>query len=158
MNYLQLDKVNNIEWESLIEKLPKQGTVHVKNNNYCYLNIDDRYIHNAFDFLPAIELKKPDYFDETTQFMGAHISIIYPEENVTVFSDEIGKIVDFEVDGLFSARLLNKTYYVFKVISPHLLELRKRYGLNEKLLLKGHLVDFHITVGVKCDKENSYYN
>lgn len=148
MPYLKFNKIDNTDVGPVIQSLPTQGQIKLKNNNYCYLDIDDDYIHNVSSLLTVANIKKPHYFDANTDFMGAHISVIYPEEGILVNKSDVGITCDFKVVGLFSAMLLSKQYYVLGVVSADLQKIRQSYQLAEKLLWKGHLVDLHITVAV----------
>lgn len=135
--------------DSIIENLPKMGEVKYNDDSgFAYLDVDDNYIHYIYPLLKNSLLIKPDYFSEKTNFIGAHISFIYPEEGVNITPSEENKLVTFEIEGLFLAELLNKKYYVLKINSPKLLELRYKYGLSTKLKLYNHLVDLHITIAV----------
>ncbi len=87
-------------------------------------------------------------FNEEKNYIGAHISIIYPEERVSINPEEIDNLFSFEIDGLFKAYLQGKKYYVLKVISQDLVKFRLKYGLSHKLLFKGCFIDPHITIAV----------
>lgn len=129
-------------------KFKQSGQLAVSPNRLTYLNINDHYIHQLFPLLPNEKNKivKPDYFGENS--IGAHISVIYPEENTMVSDEDIGIEHYFKIIGTFTADLNLKRYYVLKIESDSLHHLRKKYNLPEKLLFKEHLVDFHITIGV----------
>src|SRR6185312_15055711 len=122
-------------------------------HGYSYLDIDDDYIHKIYPLIADKGAVKPDYFSKKTNFMGAHISITYPEENVNIPDHEAGKIINFETEKLFTAILLDKRYYALKIKAPDLLELRKKYSLTNKLKLKNYWVEPHITIAVQKIKE-----
>lgn len=136
--------------DKVLEPLPHLGRV-VSSNNYTFLDIDDRFIHDTFPLLAELEAQKPDYFDVDRYSMGAHITIFYPEEEVIINENEIGTIHHFTVKELAMTELLGKKYYLLKVDSPSLIALRKRYGLGKKLFYKNHFIDLHITIAVGFD-------
>lgn len=70
-------------------KFPSTGKIAVSNNNLTYLDIDDEYVHQLFPLLKNFNIKKPDYFGEDSE--GAHITVIYPEENKTINKDDLGQ-------------------------------------------------------------------
>lgn len=131
---------------AVLRDLPSTGVVKLIANGFAYLDIDDRYIHNIYPLLDYPHLVKPDYFSESANYMGAHISIVYPEEKIRIPSSEENKTINFTVTGLFIADILNKRYYALKVNAPGLLDLRRNYQLADKLQLRDHLLDLHITV------------
>lgn len=90
---------------------------------------------------------KPDYF--TKNNIGAHISMIYPEEYEEVKGENLDQLHYFKVLGLFTAELDSKRYYVLGIEAPTLLNLRKSYGLSSKLCIKGYWVDLHMAIGVQ---------
>ncbi len=135
--------------KQILHQLPRSGNLVLTDHNYLFLTVDDNYIHQIFPLLKIPDLKKPDYFDHYTQYMGAHISVIYPEEQVEITDIDQGRIIAFEVIGLFSAKIKPKEYFVLKVNSPELIAMRHQYGLPDKLKLRGCDLDLHITVGVR---------
>jgi len=126
--------------------LPTSGRLANSRDNLCYLDLSDDYIHQLFPFLQETEAQKPDYFGEN--LVGAHISVIYPEEKRLVGGSDLGQIHHFSIKGAFSADLGAKRYYVLLVNAPSLLLLRKKQGLPDRLAFKDHWIDFHITLGV----------
>lgn len=131
--------------ETLIN-LPTEGKVKQAVNGFLYLDIDDRYIHEIFPLLKQSNLQKPDYFSMETNFIGAHISIIYPDELIEVKTDLIGKQYAFTINGLFFTEILNTRYFALKVQAPGLLAVRAQYALPEQLKIYGYHIDFHITI------------
>ena len=129
--------------------LPTKGFVKQATNGFLYLDIDDDYIHNVFPLLKQIDIQKPDYFSATTDFIGAHISIIYPDELAKIASNFVGGQYSFNVVDLFSADFLNTRYFALKVQAPELLAIRERYGLPPQLQIYDYYVDFHITIAKK---------
>lgn len=131
---------------SELKDLSNRGKLAV-SDEIVFLDIDDEYIHRLFPLLKKLNVQKPDYFGEG--LIGAHITVIYPEENVQIDRNEMGKEHHFSIKGVFSADINLKRYYVLMIKAPTLLELRRRYGLGDKLLFKDYLIDFHITIGVE---------
>jgi len=130
--------------------LPTAGSLAISLNNLVYLNVDDNYIHQLYPFLKIFhdEIEKPDYFGP--DLIGAHISVIYPEENPIYNNndDDVGQVHHFQVTGLYTAKLGLKKYYVLGIEAPSLLLFRRQRGLCEKLHFKDHSIGFHITLGV----------
>jgi hypothetical protein len=129
--------------------LPTQGTLQWnESESYLYLKVDDRYI---WDLLPKLEisLQAPPYFTSECS-MGAHISVIYPEELAENFLLDQKKdlIYHFSPLDFYYIEVFNKQIAVLIVSSTELLQIRHHYGLPEKLNYKGLLVPFHITLGV----------
>ena len=133
----------------ILISLPTEGNVKQTFNNFLYLDIDDRYIHEIFSLLKQSKLQKPDYFSIETNVIGAHISIIYPDELIEVKTNFIGKRYDFTIDGLFFTEIFNTRYFALKVQAPGLLAIRQQYALPEKLKIYDYYIDFHITVAKK---------
>lgn len=62
------------------KKLPLQGTLKQDNTgSYYYLKIHDDFIFKLFPLIKEPGLSIPDYFLPRYD-IGAHISVIYPEE------------------------------------------------------------------------------
>lgn len=135
--------------EKCIKPLSKRGQIKIKPNGFSYLDIDDRFIHDVFPLIKEPNIRKPDYFGDKADNMGAHISIVYPEENIKLPNNEENKSISFEVQGLYIADVAQKRHYALRVNSPELIKLRLNYGLPEKLKLYGYWVYPHITIAVK---------
>lgn len=130
----------------LIEKaktLSKQGALKISDERLVYLDIDDHYIHQLFPLIGYIGVRKPDYF---SMGIGAHISVIYPNEHTTDIHEN-KSTYSFEVISLFKAQTEDAIYFALKVKSPELLQLRKQYQLGPQLNLNGYSIDLHITIG-----------
>lgn len=145
---LSMKQLNVPKLFDTVAQLSMKG--HLKMNAFglTYLDIDDNFIHQIFPLIPDMLAMKPEYFGD--DLVGAHISVIYPEEDISCYKADLNKEHDFAVTGLFSAVLENKKYYVLKVKAPSLISLRRRHGLSDKLVFKNCLIDLHITVGVVC--------
>jgi len=140
-------KLDNPALIKLAAKLPTIGTLAITNQHLVYLDIVDDYIHQLF---PLLENKnnlivKPDYFNK--YLIGAHISVIYPEENKLINPIELGKQHKFKIKNLITMEINSKVYYALRVESHSLLELRRKYKLPDKLNFRGIRVEFHITIG-----------
>jgi len=128
--------------------LPNTGVLRVIDD-YTFLDISDAYIHELFPLLaPESNLQKPNYFS-SQKSMGAHISIIYPEEQVRIERQEHAKTHVFKPTGLWYAILESKTYYVLMIESPTLTSLRRKYQLPDQLSFKGNLFSFHTTIAIR---------
>lgn len=132
---------------SAAQHLSLKGNTQTTENNLFCLSIDDAYIHQLFPLLKDERVKKPDYFGEKS--VGAHITIIYPEENKNVNAHDLQQEHNFFVKDIVTTEIGQKTYYVLLIESPSLLRLRKKYNLPELLSFKGYSIGFHITIGVK---------
>jgi len=139
-------KLNNHQLINAASHLPSNGKLAVSDNNLVYLDIDDAYIHQLFPLLQNLQIKKPNYFGKKSA--GAHITVIYPEENKKINEDDLNQEHHFIVKEMVTAEIGLKTYYVILVDCPSLLKLRRRYGLSDKLCFKGYSIGFHITIGV----------
>jgi hypothetical protein len=92
-------------------------------------------------------IKKPDYFGEKS--VGAHITIVYPEENINIHVHDLQQEHTFFVKNIVATEIDQKAYYVLLIDSPSLLQLRRKYNLPDLLCFKGYSVRFHVTIGVK---------
>ena len=149
MQTLETTPLNIPEILKTALELPNTGYLDI-SSSYIYLKISDDFIHKLYILLIQItqnkKIKKPNYFDKYS--MGAHITVIYPEEKILANSEDIGQKHNFKIIGIFSAIVNLKKYYVLKIEAPTLLQLRRKYTLPDKLNFKNHGIDFHITFGV----------
>lgn len=130
-----------------VKSLPTTGMIQIRQK-YCYLKVDDQYIHHAFPTLAAhFRMSKPKYFLPHDD-IGAHISIIYPEEQVTLQPLFAGQIHSFHVKGLLKACYSEQIYYGFAVDAPSLIGIRSHHQLGSMPTFKGEKILFHITIGV----------
>lgn len=131
-----------------VKGLATTGVIH-QSEHYCYLKIDDEYIHRAYPLLAEYShIHKPDYFSPNNN-IGAHISIIYPEEDVTLHNIHPGQIHSFTVVGFMKAKFGHKEYFVLAVEGASLTALRRQHQLSAKPVFKGHNIVFHTTIGVR---------
>lgn len=139
-------KLNNPNLLEVASHLSTKGKLAISDNKLVYLDIDNKYINHLFPFLQKQPFKKPDYFGEKSA--GAHITVIYPEENQRVNKEDRDQEHHFLIKDLVTAEIDQKLYCVLLVESSSLLHLRKKYGLSDLLSFKGNLIGFHITIGV----------
>lgn len=143
---LQYETLHIPNVNEAIRTLTRHGILKTTDQGLVYLDIDDDYIHLVY---PLIQkemdwVEKPDYFG--TGLIGAHISVIYPEEKISLNPQVLQQKHFFNTAGLFAAKLGSKKYYVLRIKSPTLIDLRLQNGLPEKLWFKEQFVDLHITV------------
>ncbi len=127
-------------------KLSPRGQVHHKEK-YCYLKVDDNYIHDIYPLLSGYgQIQKPDYFKDG---VGAHISIIYPEEGLHHFNYDTGIEHEFSVVKFVKTRFQSDMYYVLVVDAPTLSSMREQHQLDARPTFKQQKIFFHITIGVE---------
>lgn len=148
-NAVQASQVATSSWQEVVDyariNLPLEGTLVTKENGFIYVKVDDEYIHTLFPMLrlEAEGFKEPPYF-RSAEATGAHISVIYEDENV--IPEEIGQKFSFELDQIVIVQASRTAQYaVLQVTSPELEMLRQKYGLSPKL--HGH--EFHISIAKK---------
>jgi len=150
MNTLPIKALDNPKLINRALELPSTGYLFTSSENLIYLDVDNEYIHQLFPLLKNKQVKKPNYFGG--DLIGAHISTIYPEENIRIHKEDLGQKHEFKVKGIFTAKLHFKKYYVLIIESSTLLELRRKYGLSDMPFFNGYFVDFHITIAVSQKK------
>lgn len=104
-----IEKLNILELDKKVSGLATRNKLAISSNNLVYLDVHDDYIHRLFPLLENQKIKKPDYFGAGSA--GAHISVIYPEENILVSSDDLNKDHEFKIKGVFAAEIGLKKYY-----------------------------------------------
>ncbi len=129
---------------ALFNELAHNGRLAITSSGLVYLKVDDAFIDQGFNLLSDKQAVPPDYFNP---YLGAHISVIYPEERRLSQLEQLGTHYSFTLQGLASLTIFPKRYYFLVVHAPELLRLRQLYGLTDKLLFKNHCIDLHITVG-----------
>ncbi len=142
-----IEKLHIPDLMNAASHLALDGKLTISDNNLVYLDVDDAYIHLLFPLLQNQQIKKPDYFGEKSA--GAHITVIYPEENKKINKNDLGQRHSFVIKDIVTAQIGLKTYYVLLVESASLLQLRRQYALSDMLCFKGYSIGFHITIGVK---------
>ncbi len=103
-------------------KLPLSGIL--KQNalgTYYYLKVHDDFIFELLPLINATNLSAPDYFQPACN-IGAHISVIYPEEMPLekIKIDELEQSFSFEIMRLLKAFVFNKTVLLLSISSPSL--------------------------------------
>ncbi len=101
--------------------------------------------------MPLIELEFPQrlVIDRPENDVGAHISIVYPDEIQTpIAAPNLGRIINFTIQDLclYTASVHGKSYMVLVVQSRVLEELRIALHLQKEHFYCGVQVPFHITL------------
>jgi len=146
MQVPQLTTLNIPELKHAAALLPATGKLAISHNHLVYLDIDDNYIYQLFPLLKTPHIEKPNYF--STYGVGAHISVIYPEENKILQQKYLGQEYHFTLQEMVIAEINLKKYYILLVQSPALLHIRRKHELPDKLNFKNYEIGFHITIGV----------
>lgn len=146
-------------------KFSNQGILKSdETETYFYLKVEDDYILKLFPLLKEYkeikekenDIKLADYFGPGPNNVGAHISVVYPEEcEGDLYMQEVGQMFDFKILNLLEVAVFNKTFYALTVSSSKLELLRNKYGLSSKLSYHGLLVPFHITIAISIPKDRS---
>jgi len=131
------------------EHLPPCGLLQEVKGQFIYVKVDDLYIYKLLDFIRNEGYEEPPYFGQP-DLVGAHISVIYPDEmqNGKIEPiDELGKVICFQIKGCEIVHPPNwkdvDQVYILTLYAPELDEMRKKYGLPKRKY------DFHITIGIK---------
>lgn len=150
---MQLLEITDLNYPGLLQtaqSLNNIGNIVVTSNNLTCLKVDDAYIHRLFPLLPISGITKPDYFQANG--IGAHISIIYPEEGVAITDKDLGISHTFRVAGIFTTVIHQKRYYALKVTAPTLIAMRESYQLSRELNFKNYWISLHITIATSSLK------
>lgn len=103
---------------SAAQSIATIGYLKQSSQQLVYLDIDNVYIYKLFSLLPDKDALIPDYFRD--EAIGAHISVIYPEEGKCIDVKELNKKHRFTITGYFEATLNQTKYYVLGVESSSL--------------------------------------
>lgn len=129
-----------------------KGILKRNEGGLVYLDIDNRFVLMMLPYLKAQNLVRPPYFNIFGAPNGAHAPVILGKEASFHYLDEMGEVgqeFSFEVEGLYAIEPLSwpevEEVWFFKIISPELEQLRRRYFLPSHP--GGH--GFHIAVAVK---------
>jgi hypothetical protein len=123
-----------------------QGVLQKRPDGYLYLKVDDAYIDRLLPLLKSQGFRRPSSFNSSSGQVKAHISVMYKNETRPLgVIKELGETFEFTPLKFVRVKRRSKEYVALEVESPQLEALRKKYGLQEKLL--GH--KFHITIGQK---------
>ena len=135
-------------FEQALLAMPRTGILYKLETGYVYLKISEAFID---ELLPLIELPPTQrlVLDRRMDDVGAHISIVYPDEIQTAFEvPDLGKSIDFEIQGLsvYTATVHEKSYSVLLIKSVALEQLRISVHLGKEPIYHGVRVPFHITL------------
>ena len=126
------------------------GVLKQKPNGYLYLDVPNEYISELLPLIEAPGRITPPQHYTSKKGIGAHISVMYENEQIDNEIWEIGELGEtysFTIKELRTVKINrnNKTkkLWLIALDSPQLESLRKDYGLPNRI--KGH--DFHITLG-----------
>lgn len=127
-----------------------KGVLKQKSNGYLYLEVSNDFIGEILPLIIAPGTIVPPHHYTTKTGIGAHISVMYEDEQI---NNDIWEIAELGQEFIFSVMDLRtvkvsmnsktRKLWMIAVHAPELQQLRMSYGLPPKL--KGH--DFHITVG-----------
>jgi hypothetical protein len=122
---------------------------------FVYLHVSDAYIRDLVKLIQADGFEELPYL-ENEDLVGAHITVIYPEEMKTYGIEHIhecGQTYCFKPIG---CKVVPPTrwkeidqFYLVSVIAPELDALRSAYGLPKRQY------DFHITIGAKFKEQSA---
>ena len=143
MNQIIITPLKNAKLLATAKLLPQQGILRLSHEKLLYLDIDDRFINELHPLIGETEVEKPDYFSIG---MGAHISIIYPNEGKEIAFIE-NQAFKFQVENFFKAQTPHAIYFAISVFSSDLINIRRTHCLEDKLNFKGFGVPMHITIG-----------
>jgi hypothetical protein len=133
-----------------VVQFPQKGILKQKDNGYLYVEVSKDFIAETLSLIQAEGKIVPPRHYTSKKGIGAHISVIY--ENEQILNEiweikELGQEFTFTVAELRTIKLNKnnkvKKLWLLAVVSPELERLRESYGLSPKL--KNH--DFHITIG-----------
>lgn len=126
-------------------KLENFGTIQQNPDGFTYVKVSDKYITELLRQISRPGFVIPSYAYKHP-VNGAHICVIPEGEAKQVgVLKELGQLVHFKPLGFYTVVLHDKEYFMLAVDAPELSQLRKKYGLPEKL--DNHA--FHITIGMR---------
>ncbi len=139
----------------VIEKViqfEQKGILKQKDNGYLYIEVAKDFIAETLPLIAVQGKIVPPRHYTSKKGIGAHISVMY--ENEQVLNEiweikELGQEFTFTVMEVRTVKLNKdnkiKKLWLIAVAAPELEKLRESYGLSSKL--KNH--DFHITIGTQ---------
>lgn len=125
--------------------LVTQGTLK-HSDDFVYVEVNNEYIHGLAPLLSDLGFIPPDYCEGGK--VGAHITVIYPDE-MKLFGidtiDEVNEPISFTIEEcqIVYPRRNFESAYLILVESPRLDQIREKYGFGKREYT------FHITIGVK---------
>lgn len=133
-------------------QIPQKGILKQKDNGYLYVEVSKDFIAEVLPLVVAPGKIVPPRHYTSKKGIGAHISVMYENEQVLhdIWEiDELGQEFTFTIKELRTVKLTKdnkmKKLWLIAVSAPELEKLRESYGLPSRL--KGH--DFHITIGTQ---------
>lgn len=124
------------------------GVLGQTKDGFVYVNVSNDVINGFYHCLDEDKAIQPPYREEKYNGIGAHISVMDPEEIEGHHFRERGNKIRYQVRGVFQAnpdRGKMSRIWALEVHSPELENIRRRYGLSPNL--RGH--SFHITFAVE---------
>lgn len=142
-------------------EIEQVGILKYKDNGYLYLDVSDEFISKAIPLMDTPGKLIPTRHFTNKNGIGAHITVIYENENIAYNDSEImevGQPYYFTVRELYSFGLnrdnaMSKLWMI-DVDAPELSLIREKYGLTP--LFKGH--NFHITLGTEIAEDGDTEN
>ena len=150
-NEIIVTSIENKKLLDIARALPKYGRLKVHEKQLVYLDIDNRFINELCPLIEHEKVEKPDYF---SMGIGAHISIIYPNETMKPIF-ESNQIIHFQIANLFKAETSQAIYYGLVMESPDLIKIRKANNLSEQMNFNGYIIDIHATIGKIKKRQNA---
>ncbi|MCB1072466.1 MAG: hypothetical protein H7A41_03530 [Chlamydiales bacterium] len=135
--------------------LPLSGTLKT-SQHFIYVDLEDDYIHQLIFFIEGEGFKKPPYFG-SPDLVGAHITVVYPDEmqqyeiqEAQVPTQQISfNLKECQVVHPLRLKEIDEVYLI-AIESPELDKIREDLGLPKKKY------DFHITIGMKPKKKSHH--
>lgn len=129
-----------------------KGILKQKANGYLYVEVSRDFIAEALPLIDAPGKIVPPRHYTSKKGIGAHISVMYEDEQISneIWEiQELGQEFTFTIMELRTVKLKQsnklKKLWLLAVAAPELEKLRESYGLSPRL--KDH--DFHITIGTQ---------
>ena len=112
---------------------------------FVYVDVEDAYVHRLISLIQEEGFVEPPYFG--SGLVGAHISVIYPDEMNQREIEECDKMIQFtpitcEIVHPLKWNGIDEVYFIV-VEAPELDQVREKYGLPKREYA------FHITIGIK---------
>lgn len=128
------------------KELPKEGRLIASSRGWIFVKVDDRYIYELIPFIEGINA--PPYF-AFTQSIGAHISLIHPQEKYKKEAIPLGQTIPFNLISYRVCAPKNwpqvEEVHFLEVSSPLFGQVRQLAQLPSDPLEN----PFHITFGIK---------
>lgn len=146
---------NDVLLDYARNRLPLSGQLEYNEHEaYCYLKVHDDFIEKLFPLLGYKDAKVPEYFPPR-HVCGAHISLVYPEEDhaIEIKSYIIekkleNKVFHFKIIKFVKVSMGRKIFFTLIISCPELEELRTLHGLSPTLTYQKFSVPLHITIGI----------